>query len=165
MKIIIPPDFLQILEEKHLLLDTNVFIDAFLNPVEFAEFFNKLHDADVVLVSLDVVKAEFLKGAANQAKYEEKEKFFSEIVDALLPINNYIFESLYEIIKEYKETGKSLSITDLLLCAELEFYGKNLFLLTKNTTEFPTNIFKLESQFNISYTKGLHAYGVYSYGV
>lgn len=165
MKIIIPPDFLQILEGKHLLLDTCVFIDAFLNPTQFGEFFNKLRDADIVLVCIDVVKAEFLKGALSDLKYDEKVSFFEQICNTILPINSNIFANLYPLIKEYKETGKSLSETDLLLGAELKFYGKNLLLLTKNTTEFPTNIFKLETQFNISYTKGLHSYGVYTYGI
>lgn len=163
MKIITPPDFLRIFKQVHILLDTSVFIDAFLNPVEFGKFFNNLKMQDNTLVSLDVVKIEFLKGAPNSEKYKQKEEFFNQIIDACLPTTNEMFfNHLYNLIQAYKEDGKSLSVTDLFLGATLMQYKRNLFLLTKNTTDFPTNIFNLASYMNISYTKGLHSYGVYN---
>lgn len=59
MKIILPTDFLEIIKDKGLLLDTNFFIDAFLNSVEFGAFIKQLKDANVTLISLDVVKKEY----------------------------------------------------------------------------------------------------------
>lgn len=162
MKIIIPPDFFQILKDKHALLDTSVFIDAFLHSVEFGKFFNDLKTQRITLVSLDAVKIEFLKGAPNVEKYNQKKDFFDQIVDACLTTTNETFTNVYKLIQMYKADGKSLSVTDLLLGATLMQYKKNLFLLTKNTTDFPTNIFNLVSYMNISYIKGLHSYGVYT---
>lgn len=162
MKIIIPPDFFQTFKDKHILLDTSVFIDAFLNPVQFGEFFNNLRTQRTTLISLDVVKTEFLKGAPTVEKYNQKEEFFDQIIEACLPTTNETFINLYKLVQMYKEDGKNASVTDLFLGATLMQYKRSLFLLTKNTTDFPTNIFNLESHINISYTKGLHAYGVYN---
>lgn len=164
MRIITPPDFFQTFKDAHILLDTSVFIDAFLNPIEFGNFFNNLKTQGTTLVSLDAVKIEFLKGAPNAEKYKQKDEFFNQIIDAFLPItNDMILSSLYKLIQVYKENGKSLSVTDLFLGAILMQYKRSLFLLTKNTTDFPTNIFNLASYINISYTKGLHSYGVYNF--
>lgn len=162
MKIITPPDFFQIFKDTHILLDTSVFIDAFLNPAQFGELFNNLKIQGATLVSLDAVKIEFLKGAPNAEKYNQKEEFFDQIIEVCLPTTNETFVNLYKLIQMYKEDGKSLSVTDLFLGATLMQYKGSLFLLTKNTTDFPTNIFNLESYINISYTKGLHTYGVYN---
>ncbi len=161
MRIITPQDFFPILKNKYLLLDTSVFIDAFLNDKEFSELFNNLKDNNTILVTIDAVKIEFLQGAQDEARYEKKEEFFEQIVPTCLPTKDTVFDNVYELIRAYKEDGKSLSVTDLLLGAILMQYKRNLFLLTKNTTEFPTGIFILATYFNISYTKGLHSYGVY----
>ncbi|MDO8503135.1 MAG: hypothetical protein Q7S60_00435 [bacterium] len=163
MRIITPPDFFQTFKDTHILLDTSVFIDSFLNPEEFGKFLNRLKTEGATLVSLDAVKIEFLKGAPNIEKYREKEEFFNQIIDVCLPIINETFINLYRLVQVYKEVGKSLSVTDLFLGAALMQYKGSLFLLTKNTTEFPTNIFNLKSYINISYTKGLHSYGVYNF--
>lgn len=163
MKIITPQDFFQAFKDKHILLDTSVFIDSFLHPAEFGEFFNSFKAQGATLVSLDAVKIEFLKGAPNKEKYKQKEDFFDQIVDTCLPIIPDTLLNLYELVQKYKEEGKSLSITDLFLGAILMQYKNSLFLLTKNTTDFPTNIFNLKSYINISYTKGLHTYGVYNF--
>lgn len=163
MKIIIPPDFFQILKDRHILLDTSVFIDSFLNPTNFGELFNKLKAQGTTLVTLDVVKAEFLKGTPNTEKYRQKEEFLNQIVDALMPTTVDTYDNLFDFIKIYKEDGKSLSITDLLLGAVLMQYRNTLLLLSKNTTEFSTNVFNLVTYMNISYTKGLHSYGIYNF--
>lgn len=162
MKIITPQGFFQTFKDKHILLDTSVFIDSFLHPAEFGQFFNSLRAQGSTLVSLDAVKIEFLKGAPNAEKYKQKEDFFDEIIDTCLPITSDTLLNLYELVQKYGEGGKSLSITDLFLGAILMQYKSSLFLLTKNTTDFPTNIFNLKSYINISYTKGLHTYGVYN---
>ena len=163
MKIITPQDFFQTFKDKHILLDTSAFIDAFLNPVQFGDFFNKLKDHKTTLVSLDAVKIEFLKGAPNIEKYNQKEKFFDQIIEICLPTTNETYDNLYKLIQAYKEDGKSLSVTDLFLGATIMQYKESLLLLTKNTTDFPTSIFNLQSYINISYNKGLHVYGIYSF--
>lgn len=162
MKIITPPDFFQTFRDTYLLLDTSAFIDAFLNPSEFGKFFNELKSHDATLLSLDSVKIEFLKGAPTAEKYNQKIDFFDQIIDACLPMAGNIVANLYKMVQVYKEEGKSLSVTDLSLGATLMQYRKGLYLLTKNTTEFPTSIFNLVSHFNVSYRKGIHVYGIFN---
>jgi len=163
MKIIIPIDFFSNLKGVPLLLDTNVFIDAFLRPTEFGKFMNQLRENRITLVTLDAVRMEFLKGAPNEQKYKEKKAFFEQMVDVYLPVRKDILDNADKLLQLYKEDGKSLSITDLLLGATLMHYKTNLFLLTKNTTDFPTNIFTLVTYVNLLYRKGIHTYGVYQY--
>lgn len=163
MKILIPTDLLSILKDAHLLLDTNVFIDTSLNSIEFGKFINQLKGNRTTLVTLDVVRFEFLKGAPNLQKYKEKEELLERIVDVYLPIQKDILDNVDKLLQLYKEDGKAISITDLLLGATLMDYKTSLFLLTKNTTDFPTNIFTLATYVNLLYRKGLQTYGVYQY--
>jgi predicted nucleic acid-binding protein len=163
MKIITPPDFLQILKGKFLLLDTNIFIDAFKNPSDFAAFFNVLKENDVTLLTVDPVIIEFLQGSGTQEKYVEKDKFLHEIIDTCLPVVKETFTNVFLLIKQYREEGKDLSVTDFLLGGILMQYKKNLFLMTKDTSDFPTNIFDLETHIIASHRKALQSYGIYSY--
>lgn len=161
MKILLPADLLSILKDSHLLLDTNVFIDTFLNPTEFGKFINQLRENRITLVTIDVVRFEFLKGAPNLQKHKEKEELIERIIDAYLPIQKDILDNADKLLQLYKEDGKAISITDLLLGATLMHYKTNLSLITKNTTDFPTNIFTLVTYINLLHRKGIHTYGVY----
>lgn len=81
MKIILPEEFFSILKDRHLLLDTNVFIDAFINPNEFGKFFNQLKAEGCTLVTIDGVISEFIKGAPTLQKLEKKREFVDEIIE------------------------------------------------------------------------------------
>lgn len=161
MKIIIPPDFISAIKNKHLLLDTNVFIDCLLNPLPFADFFNKLKNEKVILITIDLVKIEFLKGAPDIQKYKEKSELIENIIDDTIPITPDINNNVYELIKKYGLDGKALSETDLFLGAVLMKFRKNIYLLTKNTTDFHLRIFELRSIINTIYSKGVHSFGLY----
>ena len=68
MKIFIPQGFLSAIKGKHLLLDTNFFIEN-----------------DATLVSIEPVQTEFLKGSPSEDKYKIKAEYFEEIVSNFLP--------------------------------------------------------------------------------
>lgn len=163
MEITYSPQFISSLSKKHLLLDTNVFRDAVNNHSAFRDFFNELKTADVTLVTIDSVKYELLKGSANSRKYEEKEILIREIVDATLPFTSHTSELIYELIREYGIDGTALSITDLTLGANLKQYKNNIYLMSRDTTDFMQNIFDLAFIINASYKKGIFTYGVYQY--
>lgn len=157
------PKLLLSLKNKYLLLDTNVFIDALIKPSVYRDFFNDLKKSDVTLVTIDLVKYEFLKGAANNEKYKEKEKFLNAIVEAVLPMTPKTFELVYSLIKSYGEDGKAPQMTDLVLGAFLMQFKKNIFLMTKDTTDFIQSIFDLPHIINVPHHKGIHTYGIYQY--
>ncbi len=161
MRILPLPNFISVIKNKHLLLDTNVFIDTLLNPLPFADFFNSIKSKEVTLTTIDLVKIEFLKGASDFRKYKEKNELIEKIVDYIIPITPDIYKNAYELIKKYEMNGKALSETDLFLGATLMKFKKNIYLLTKNTTDFPLNIFELHSVVNTIYSKGIHSYGLY----
>lgn len=163
MEIIYPPTLIPFLKSKHLLLDTNVFRDAVSKPTVFLRFFHDLKNADVTLATIDFVKYELLKGSADKEKYQQKEKFIHDIIDVIIPVTPKTIELVYVLIREYGIDGASLTLTDLLLGATLMHYGKNICLLTRDTTDFIQKIFELSSVVNIPNAKGIFTYGVYQY--
>lgn len=164
MKIVTPQDFLLILKNKFLLLDTSVFIDAQISPVEFDKFFNQLKENGTTLMTIDAVLLEFIKGAQDVKKLKEKREFVEQIVESYLHEDRKIFSYAFKLVELYKEEGKGVSMTDFILGATLMYYHRNnLFLLTKNPSDFPTNIFTLKTYLNLFHRKAIHSYGVYSF--
>lgn len=163
MRITIPEDFLPSIKNKHLLLDTCVFIDALLNPGEFGGLFETLRNNGIILVTIEPVLIEFVQGTFDEKKMNDKKEFIDTFVESYLPIPKTLFTNIERLLLEYREDGKGLSMTDLILGAMLMQFPSNLLLLTKNTTEFPTNIFTLSTHMNLLHRKGIHSYGVYYY--
>lgn len=161
MGLIIPPDLISSLKYKHLLLDTNVFIDASKHPADFADFFNTLKDSDITVVTIDCVKIEFLRGASGDSEYKEKENYFNDITKIILPTDAAIIRNSYELVKKYKQQGGTIAFTDFYLGANLMKYKSNMYLLSKNTTELPLTIFDLKHIINYPLNKGIFTYGVY----
>lgn len=163
MDIIIPPNFISSLKNKHLLLDTNIFLDVITKPTVFYKFFETLKENDITLVNIDQVKYELLKGSSSIAKYQEREKLVTGIVDTILPITQRTTMFVYELIKIYGIDGTAVHVTDLFLGATLMQYGKNIYLFTRDTTDFMQRIFDIPFILNLPYAKGINTYGVYSY--
>lgn len=163
MEILYPTELIPFLKQKHLLLDTNVFRDSAVKPTIFDAFFNQLKQHDVTLVTCDVVKYELLKGSATPTKYKEKEQLIEDIIDIVLPIMPTTYQQVYKLIQRYGIDGSALHITDLFLGAMLMQYKPNLFLMTRDTTDFIQNIFTLEYVINVPHKKGIFTYGIYHY--
>ncbi len=159
----IPSTFLTSIKGKHLLLDTNLFRDAAVKPNVFNDFFSQLKSLDVTLITIDLVKYELLKGSSSPGKYIAKEEFINGIVDAVLPTYAPLYSKVYELIKIYGIEGTGVNITDLFLGAMLMQYRPNIFLITRDTTDFIQRIFELSSIINVPHSKGIFTYGVYQY--
>lgn len=165
MKIYYPENFFEILREKHLLLDTNVFIDSFNfeRPLDYIKFFNDLKVNDTTLVTIDGVELEFLKGSKNEDVYNRKSEHLDDIIDAVLPTHKDDNEKIKELIKLSGSDGGGIQIVDYYLGANLLRYKRNLFLMTRNIKDFPQNIFFLESTVCFSASKTIFTYGIYTY--
>jgi predicted nucleic acid-binding protein len=163
MEIVCPPTLITSLENKHLLIDANVIRDSASSPNEYARFFNNLKNANITLATIDPVDFELLKGSSNEAKYNAREKQINDIVDVVLPTPSGICDYIYEMIKKYRIDGSSLGITDLYLGAMLMQYKQNVFLMTRDTTDFIQNIFDLKFIINAKHNKGIFTYGIYQY--
>ncbi|MBI2029791.1 hypothetical protein HYT02_05215 [Candidatus Gottesmanbacteria bacterium] len=163
MEISYPSELITTLKGKYLLLDSNLFIDSISKPTVFKEFLNGLKEADITLTTLELIKFELLKGSANLNKYAEKENLIGNIIDVLLPIVPQTSILVFELIKKYGIDGTGLTITDLFLGAMLIQYKKNMYLMTRDTTDFIQRIFDLAFVINIPHGKGIYTYGIYQY--
>lgn len=162
MEITLPQDFLLITKDKHILLDTCVFIDAISHPTKFVEFFNSLKDNNTTIVTLNEVLSEFLKGSQSEARFNEKKEYVDNIIEMYLPIRD-LQDNIEKLIKLYKIESKDLSITDLYLGAALVKYNENICLLTRDVSDFPTNIFKRITYMTTLERKSITTFGVYSF--
>ena len=106
MDIIYLPTLIPFLKQKHLLLDSNIFRDASSKYSVFTKFFNDLKKADVTLATIDLVEYELLKGAADKAKYVDREKLIKDIIDITIPITPKTCELVYELIKIMELKGR-----------------------------------------------------------
>lgn len=163
MEIIYPTTLITSLKNKHLLLDSNVFRDFAMSPEKFSEFFNKLKNNDVTLCGLDVVKFEMLKGSQTIEKYKSREKLLTDILDDILISDIELNSIVYSLIQEFGERGSSLNLTDLYLGAALKRYKQNIYLMTRDTSDFVQNIFDLKFIVNATHTRGILTYGIYQY--
>lgn len=162
-EIIYPRTLITSLEHKHLLIDANIIRDAANKPILFGKFFNTLKSADITIVTLDVVKFELLKGSLGTDKYKARETQINDIADITLPTSGSTINLVYDLIKIYGIDGSSLSVTDLFLGSTLMQYKKNIFLMTRDTTDFMQNVFDLKFIINAPHKKGIFTYGVYQY--
>lgn len=80
-----------------------------------------------------------------------------------MPILPDLVENVYALIKRYKEDGKGVSFSDLLLGATLMKYKSNIFLMSKNASDFPDKIFRVASYINVFKNKSLQCYEVYQF--
>ncbi len=163
MNIIYPAAFIPALKNKHLLLDTNIFRDVAIKPSVFHKFFSELKRADIILATIDLVKYELLKGSSDKTKYEVREKLINDIIDVTIPIRPETLQLVYNLIKSYGASGSIVHITDLLLGAILMQYKKNIYLITRDTSDFIQDIFDLSFIVNAPHPKGILTYGVYQY--
>jgi len=151
------------LKNKHLLLDTNVFRDFANKSSVFTLFFNNLKKADCTLATTDFIKYELLKGSATTNKYKEKEDLINQIVDVVIPITSQNFTLAYELIQQYGIEGTGVSVPDLFLGTLLKQYKTNIYLMSRDTTDFIQKIFTLSDIVNIPNAKGIYTYGIYQY--
>lgn len=165
MKIYYPENLFDILENKHLLLDTNVFIDSFAidRTAEFVQFFNKLKANNTTLITIEGVCFEFLKGSKNDTVYNKKNAHIDDIIDAKLPSFRENSSIITDLIKLYSSDGGNVEIIDYLLGANLIKYKKNLFLMTRNIADFPQHIFPLKSTVSFGSGKTIFTYGIYTF--
>ncbi len=151
------PDYLR---NSTILLDTNFFIHSYANKEVYAEFINELKNLSVAMVSLNFVKYEFVRSKTIDV-VRQKESYFHQIVDNVLPFDYSIDELILPTIEEYKQKMEGLPLTDLIIAAHLKKY-RGLYLLTNDHSDFPTSVFDRKYIFNMEQF-GDKIYGLYIY--
>lgn len=164
MEILYPPTLISAFKNKHVLLDTNIFIDSLNKPVAFRNFFSRLLSEQVTLSTIDLVKYELLIGSSDQAKYQLREQYIKDITeDYTVPITPKTYDLIDDLMRKYGIDGAGVEITDLFLGAIFMQYKSNIFLMSKDTSAFIQRIFELVFILNHPHSKGIYTYGVYQY--
>lgn len=163
-KIIFPQDFFQRLNKKHLLLDTSFFGDYSSHPNVFVDFVEKCKEQEITFVTNVPVVTEFLRGSDKPDIFNQKSALIKKIIgDYLLPVTPSILnEEVPWLVENYGQIGKSISITDFILAAQTKAHS-DLYLVTKNPSDFPSSIFSVKTYFLLQLERGLQVYGIYCF--
>jgi len=102
------------LHDSDLLVDTNLFIDSFINPENFAGFISTLKENGVEIVSTPFVKYEFLKSRTIDV-VKRKEVYFDSLVGPILPFDKTTEDQMIDLIEEYKQYMEGVPFVDLVL--------------------------------------------------
>jgi len=167
-KIIHYPDALiKIVNEKHLLLDTSFFIDAMYHKDAFDGFAKECKVYGATLVTIQPVLIEFARGAKSKSAFSNRVSLVEDYVDGyIIPISPKAFsDDVPFLVEGYGQAGARVSLTDFLLAATAKQHTNDLFLLTKNSLDFPEKFFQLETYFLLQnqMSRTTQCYCIYRY--
>lgn len=140
-----------LLENKFLLIDTNILIDYSKYPIFFTSFIKNLRAYNVNLVVDQTVRFEFMRTANSTQKEETLKEFINFFLDkgkVELPINDATVAEAIQIANIYawKNTQK-IELADCFLASAMRKFNEGssqprLYLATQNHKDFPKYIFK-----------------------
>lgn len=146
-------------------LDTNVFIDAYNNPELFRKEFDNLKDNGHVLLTLNTVALEFLKGSRSIQEYKKKQEFMNNIIEMIFSFTKDAEDMALKLAIIFQSPGGNTAITDFYLGAILMKFQSlgSSCVLTKNHKDFPTTIFDRLSLLTIQGEKDVQVFGYYKF--
>ena len=166
MDLLIPikPTVFSLLTDSFLLIDSNFIIDAYRFTEEFNTLINKISDVNCTLFSIDAIKYEFTKGSKSIVEHQKKLKYYSSIIKATLLVDKNIHNNQQIILNTLLSRSKDLSYPDSLLLGTLMKYDNNkTFLLTRDRTDIPIDIFPIKASIAL-YAEGKNIfYSIYSF--
>lgn len=146
----------ELLRRKYLLLDTNLLIYySQYTPFFQEKVFSKFSEKEITPIVGELVKFEFLRGAANPEEVNVLKDYLKivlrqnekQIMKAQFPITSDIFSSAIEIanIYSWKLKNNKISLADCMIAAEMKKYNEHqeqLYLATTDHDDFPRLFFK-----------------------
>ena len=131
------------LEDRHVLLDTNVLINHTKNEGALTPFFALVKDHNCPLVITDAIYFEFIRAARTRAELTELHVFIEPFI--ALPTTKQDIEvaaelSMFCSAKE-KSHGTRMSFVDNLLGSQLKKYGEKIVLATSDIDDFPLEMY------------------------
>lgn len=146
MKLMSSKDLVQI-QDKFILLDTNVIIDSTKFPEEFGSFYKLLSDRSVTPILDHTTRLEFVRSAKTKSDKQNYENFLNLIFsnDRIeMPPSLKLFgiaENISLIVSRME--NNSIELGDSLISAQLaNGKSQNLFLATENHQDFPSCLFE-----------------------
>lgn len=158
---------LQAAKGKHVLIDTNIIIDAIKDAKSFMPLFGELADIKAVPMLDEIVCFEFLRSATSNSEKKKMELFLKDIFGdpaMLVPDKNIIEEATKIAMVYRRHQSPSVDLTDCFLAAQAERYKNNLLILTKNHKDYPSCIFDCLGVFAMCGDKNeIHTIGLYGF--
>ncbi|MBU0979069.1 hypothetical protein KKF92_04570 [Patescibacteria group bacterium] len=164
--IIIPSSLNRTVRNKHLLFDTSFFIDYEDHKDEFVDFLGRIKKLNCTLVTVDQVAIEFIKGSKSEEDMQKRLTLIQSCIESYLPVSAQVYsQQIQELILNYGRRSASADITDLVLGVLAKNHQKDLLILTKNSHDFPSHLFKLKSHFLLQNKKSntVQIYCIYQY--
>lgn len=144
-----------------VVLDTNFLIDFYSKQDRFANYFEILRKRNNTIVTIDLVKTEFIR-AKSKDVVEAKVNFFNKIIEDLLPLDNETLKLVQPTIEKYGNDMDGMEIVDIYLACVIQRYS-TVYLLTRNHSDFPCRLFDRTHIFNIELDKEIRTYALYQY--
>jgi hypothetical protein len=166
--VITPSTLDQAVKNKHLLFDTSFFIDYENHKEDFISLLARMKKLDCTLVTVDQVAIEYIKGSKSKVDMRKRLALINSCIDSYLPVNTKVYsEQIQEQILNYGRRSASAAITDLVLGVLAKNHQNDLLVLTKNSRDFPSHLFRLESHFLLQNKKSntVQIYCIYKYQV
>jgi predicted nucleic acid-binding protein len=158
------------LKHKHILLDTNILINAAKCKDGFAPFFKILSHNDVQSVIDYGIKFEFLRTSNTEERREIKNRYLDLILGKNrmeLFVNSEIIDSAIEIANIYsrktKNANKQFSFTDCTIVAQMKKYQSSLYLATLDNNDFPIYLMDRIYTHTIDNKQEILNVGIYSF--
>lgn len=164
-----PPDELKrLLSRKHILLDTNVIIDAYQSPIAFQELFQHFEQAPCALTISWQVRFELFRKAYDQNYRDRLQEFIDSLGIFILPsgMEKDFYPDALAIANVYaKKSIKAPSFVDCMIAAHIKRHASDLFLLTRNHSDFPLFLFDRKATWAIDNDKDVIALGLYEFSI
>ncbi len=148
----------KILENKFILLDSNVLIYAYDRPDLLAPVFDFISLSKCAPVYFPLIEFEFKRGDINDDLRKKKQELIDNLKMANMPLkSDDIFKNANAIANAYavKKHDKA-SIVDCFIAAYIQKYKENLFLLTSNYRDFPEFLFDRLLVYPLDTGKDIH---------
>lgn len=126
-------------------------------------FVQQIRKSGAVPAWCDPVEIEFTKGVEPE-ELQQRYQLLKLLTDQKIPLHDSLYaDHMPYLVSRYRREGAKMSLADLYLGALTRRHQTDLLLLSRNLTDFPTNIFSRDSELLIKKRRTIHVYGLYSY--
>lgn len=155
------------LENKWLLLDTNVLIEQSLHPQHpfWLDFERKRIQLNCQAIAVPEVQFELFRRVRSKKDEETLSSFLDEVrvLRIALP-NPEAWQRATEIGQLYALAKlEGIGPIDCILASYLQYYAQNLYLATFNNRDFPVTLFDRHNILNFEIKNEIKALGIYSF--
>ena len=159
-----PDSNFSLLKNYLVLIDTSFLIDAYNFKQAFSTVLSGLKKSGCSLMAIDAVFYEFIQGRKSLVEYNRRLTFYDAAIEATLPIDAHIVESVIKLSKALLTRGSHISYTDCLQLATLiRFEDPHVVLLSKDRSDIPTTLFPIKMTINVDTGQNNCAFSVYGF--